>query len=276
MKRVAIIGAGPMGLSLAYYLRSRAHTVVYEAGPVPGGMSANFDFDGVEIEKYYHFINLPDEHLFTLLADLGMEDELRWQPTKMGFFRMDSDGENRLYDWGNPVALLKLADIPLLTRFRYGLHAFCCKFIKDLTPLDDLSAADWFRRWEGEQGYTAFWRFLFEKKFFELADPLSAAWIASRIRRVANSRKSLMEESLGYLSGGSASLINRLIIEIRAQNGEVRLDSAVERITSDNGKGGAEVFSKGLGEYFEVDASPAPLPYLDFLPPDLPDASKIK
>ncbi|MEW5953250.1 MAG: NADH-ubiquinone oxidoreductase-F iron-sulfur binding region domain-containing protein [Bacillota bacterium] len=40
-KRVSIIGAGPAGLTAAYYLRRKGYqTTVYDAAPVPGGMMA--------------------------------------------------------------------------------------------------------------------------------------------------------------------------------------------------------------------------------------------
>ena len=268
MKRVAVIGAGPMGLALAYYLLDRARPVVFESDARPGGMSASFDFDGLLIEKYYHFINRPDEYLFGLLDELGLRKELRWATTKMGFFRR-GPRVPALKAWGNPAALLRLRDIPLMVRLRYGLHMFYCKFIKDLEPLDDLSAADWFRRWEGGAGYDAFWRFLFEKKFFELAEPLSAAWIAARIRRVANSRRSLMRESLGYLEGGSASLVNRLVAEITARGGEVRLGAPVTRVTPDNY--GGLVQAQGREERFDAVVATIPLPYLPVLAPALPE-----
>ena len=269
-KRIAVMGAGPMGLALAYFLREWATPVVFEADKQPGGMSASIDFDGTIIEKYYHFINLPDHSLFSLLHELDMYDDLRWVPTAMGFYRKGLNGGAKLHDWGNPVALLKLGDISFRSRFRYGLHVFYCKFIKNLTKLDDVSAADWFRQWEGDDGYDKFWRFLFEKKFFELADPLSAAWIASRIRRVANSRKSLMQEMLGYLEGGSVSLINRLCEEIRNAGGEIRLGSPANHVDLDPAKEGGIVYSGGEGEYFDAVASTMPLPYLPSVIPDLP------
>jgi len=272
LKRIAIIGGGPMGLSLAYYLRDWARPVVFEADPQsPGGMSASFDFDGVTIEKYYHFINRPDTYLFRLLDELGLRQELCWTPTKMGFYRRGPRGP-ALQPWGNPLALLRLRGIPLITRLRYGFHAFYCKFIKDLMPLDDRSAADWFRRWEGAAGYDAFWRFLFEKKFFELAHPLSAAWIASRIRRVANSRQSLMQETLAYLEGGSASLISRLVAEITARGGEVRLSAPVVRVRPDNERGGGFISAQGSEERFDSVIFTIPLPYLPGIAPELPGA----
>jgi protoporphyrinogen oxidase len=187
----------------------------------------------------------------------------------MGFYRRGPGGPT-LQAWGNPIALLRLKGIPLITRLRYGFHAFCCKFIKDLMPLDDMSAADWFRRWEGEAGYDAFWRFLFEKKFFELADPLSAAWIASRIRRVANSRQNLMQETLGYLEGGTTSLIARLCSEITAHGGEVRLNTPVRRVVPDTERGGGFIHTHGKEERFDAVIFTIPLPYLPGIAPELP------
>ena len=45
-----------------------------------------FDFDGLEIERYYHFICKTDYPLFELLAELDLSDKLQWTDTKMGFF----------------------------------------------------------------------------------------------------------------------------------------------------------------------------------------------
>ncbi|MYL85205.1 FAD-dependent oxidoreductase [Desulfovibrio aerotolerans] len=272
MSRIAVIGAGPMGLACAYQFVRQGHAVtVFEADDRLGGMSASFDFDGVLLERYYHFINLPDTHLFDLLRELGLEDTLRWVPTKMGFFRRGKDGKARLHPYGNPLALLRFSDIPLFTRLRYGLHVLACKHLKDLSPLDAVSAKDWITRWEGPAGYDLFWRFLFEKKFFELADPLSAAWIASRVRRVAKSRKSLMEERLGYLEGGSQSLLDVLAGRIREMGGDVRLSCPARRLVHAGGRLTGVEWSEGV-EAFDAAVSTVPLPLLDGLLPDSPPA----
>ena len=44
-KKVAVLGAGPMGLAVAYQLaRDGHHPIVYEADDRVGGMTAAFDF----------------------------------------------------------------------------------------------------------------------------------------------------------------------------------------------------------------------------------------
>jgi len=84
MERVAVIGAGAMGLAAAYHLLKAGHHVdVFEADDRPGGMAAHFDLDGLDIERFYHFVCKADQPTFALLADLGIADKLRWRDTSM-------------------------------------------------------------------------------------------------------------------------------------------------------------------------------------------------
>jgi protoporphyrinogen oxidase len=100
-QRVAVIGAGPMGLGAAYYLGKQGYDVsVYEAGDRVGGMTASFDFDGVEIERFFHFICATDFDYFEILEELGLRDKLKWVNTRMGYFY-----DGRLSNWGDPISL---------------------------------------------------------------------------------------------------------------------------------------------------------------------------
>ncbi len=77
MKKIAVIGSGPMGLMAAVELLDRGHQVdVYERDDRIGGMSADFDFDGLRIERYYHFVCKTDHPLFELLDRYGIGDKL--------------------------------------------------------------------------------------------------------------------------------------------------------------------------------------------------------
>ncbi|ABM62316.1 NAD(P)/FAD-dependent oxidoreductase [Halorhodospira halophila] len=263
--RVAIIGGGPMGLAVAYELLLRGHPVdIYEAGPVLGGMSAAFEFSGTAIERYYHFICATDESMFALLRELDLEEALHWQPTEMGYF---IDGE--LHDWGNPVALLKLPHLDLISKFRYGVHAYLSTQRRNWASLDRLEATRWLRRWVGDRAYDLLWRKLFELKFYEHTDRLSAAWIWTRIKRVGTSRYNLMQEKLGYLEGGSQTLLDALQAQIEARGGRIHLNRPVEEVVLRDGAVQGLRIAGEASPYSTV-FSTVPLPLLPSMIPDLP------
>ena len=254
-----------MGLAVAYQLALDGYRpVLFEADDRVGGMTATFDFAGLEIERFYHFHCISDHAFLKVLEELGISEKMRWTETKMGYWY-----QNRLQPWGNPVALLKFRGLSLIAKFRYGLHAFFSTKRDDWRPLDKVEASGWIKRWVGAEAWEVLWRRLFDYKFYDYAEGLSAAWIWSRIRRVGRSRYSMFREKLGYLEGGSSTLLNALKTSIETRGGEVRLGSAVERVAIKNGKVlGVQV--AGQLEPFDKVISTIPLPYVPTLMPDLP------
>ncbi|WP_291492586.1 FAD-dependent oxidoreductase, partial [Desulfurella sp.] len=230
MKKAIIIGAGVMGLSAGYYLlKNGVEADIYEAEASIGGMAAHFDFDDISIEKFYHFICKPDKSLFLILKELGILDKLKWTPTKMGYFY-----DGKLYKWGTPPALISFPKLDLFSKIRYGLHAMYATKIANFSKLDKKNAVEWIKKWIGNSAYKVLWQKLFELKFFKYTDNLSAAWIASRIRRVGLSRKNIMQEGLGYIEGGSSALIEALEKNINAMGGKIYTNSQVDEINVEN------------------------------------------
>ncbi|KPN87802.1 NAD(P)/FAD-dependent oxidoreductase [Pseudomonas nunensis] len=264
-QRIAVLGAGPMGLAVAYQLARDGHNpVVFEADDRVGGMTASFDFSGLSIERYYHFHCISDHAFLTVLSELGLADKMHWVETKMGYWYQD-----QLQPWGNPIALLKFRGLGLIAKIRYGLHAFLCTKRNDWKPLDNVEATGWIKRWVGPQAWEVLWRRLFDYKFYDYSDNLSAAWIWSRIRRIGRSRYSLFKEKLGYLEGGSDTLLRALKADIEANGGDIRLQTPVTRVVIENGKvQGVEVGT--TVEAFDKVISTIPLPFVPRVMPDLP------
>lgn len=264
-KTFAIIGAGPMGLMAAMELLERGYDVdIYERDDRIGGMSASFDFAGLKIERYYHFICKTDHPLFALLASLGLSDRLKWTDTKMGYFY-----EGKLYKWGNPFALLSFPKLDPISKFRYALHVMVTKGISDWSALDKVDASTWIKKWIGERAYDVMWRRAFQLKFFEYADRLSAAWIGTRIKRIALSRRNLMNESLGYLEGGSETLLEAMEQRIIERGGRIHLRSGIDRVIVEAGRVvGVQV--DGVEKPTDAVVSTAPIQYVPGLVPDLP------
>lgn len=265
-KRIAVLGAGPMGLAVAYQLSLDGHQpVIFEADDRVGGMTATFDFNGLDIERYYHFHCISDTEFLKVLDELGLADKMRWVETKMGYWY-----QNELQPWGNPVALLKFRGLSLVGKFRYGLHAFLSTKRDDWKPLDNVEATGWIKRWVGDEAYEVLWRRLFELKFYDYTSNLSAAWIWSRIRRIGRSRYNLFKEKLGYLEGGSSTLLNGMKQAIEKAGGEVRLSQPVQKVLMADGKVAGVQTADGVTEQFDTVISTVPLPYVPRLMPDLP------
>ena len=264
-ERIAVLGAGPMGLAVAYQLARDGHKpIVYEADDRVGGMTAAFDFSGLSIERFYHFHCISDHAFLAMLGELGLADKMHWVETKMGYWY-----QGRLQPWGNPVALLKFKGLSLIAKFRYGLHAFLCTKRKNWKPLDHVEATGWIKRWVGAEAYEVLWRRLFDYKFYNFTDNLSAAWIWSRIRRIGSSRYSMFREKLGYLEGGSGTLLLAMREDIEKHGGEIHLKTPVNKVVIEHGKiKGVEI--AGRVESFEKVISTIPLPYVPKLIPDLP------
>ncbi len=215
-----------MGLAAAYFAGSRGMDVeVLEASDRAGGMAAHFDFGGLSLERFYHFCCRSDRDTLSLLAELGLPDAMRWVPTKMGFF---VDGE--LHPFGDPLALLRFPKLALIEKLRYAAMVFCATKRRDWSGLDRISARQWFIRWCGKRAYDTMWRPLFELKFFEFADLVSAAWVWQRIKRLGNSRRSVFQEELGYIEGGSQTLVDALAGAIERRGGRLRFDAPVRHI----------------------------------------------
>lgn len=264
-REVAVIGAGPMGLAVAYELVKQGYKpTIFEADDRIGGMAAMFDFGGVEIERYYHFHCTSDDDFFTVLKELNLEDKLHWKSTKMGYWY-----KNKLQEWGNPVALLKFDGLGLVAKFRYGLHVFLATKRDNWKPLEKYDALTWIKTWVGKEAFNVLWSKLFSQKFYEYSNNLSAPWIWSRIRRIGRSRYNIFQEKLGYLSGGSGTYMEAMKSYIEDNGGTFKLSHPVSKIIIEDGQ------TKGVianSETFTFDTviSTIPLPIVAQIATDIP------
>lgn len=269
MAQVIVLGAGAMGLAAAHRALGLGHQVtLIEAGTQAGGMAAHFDFDGLSIERFYHFVCKSDAPTFALMAELGIADKMRWRGTSMGYFT-----KGTLSDWGNPVALLRFPHLNLAEKVRYGLLAFVSVKRDRWEALEHISAKDWIEGWCGRSVYDKLWRPLFGLKFYEYADNVSASWIWTRVRRIGRSRRSLMQEELGYIDGGSQTLVDALADAITRQGGAIHLGEPAREVISEGGRVTGVRTVRGT---YPADAviSTVPTPLVSALVPGLPAASK--
>jgi protoporphyrinogen oxidase len=195
---------------------------------------------------------------------------MRWRKTSMGLFT-----GGRLRTWGNPVALLTFSEISLWARLRYAWFAFVSVRRERWDAIETESARSWITRWCGGEVYDRLWKPLFELKFYQYSGNVSAAWIWTRIKRIGRSRASMMQEELGYIEGGSQTLVDTLCAAIEKLGGRIDVGRAVRRVVTENGR------VKGVATDAGVESADAvictvPTPLVSAMVPDLPASLKAK
>ncbi len=198
--KVAIIGAGIGGLSLAYYLRKQSRDIdidVYEKSSAPGGLGGWIDTKDYAIEPYYHHFFTGDRELISLIRELGLEDKLLFAKSLNGSFYDDG-----IVSMSSPFDLLSFNKLSLIERIRLAIVLVFLKLLPDGRLLDNQTAADWMKRWAGQREYEKIWDPLMKGKFDKFANKISMSWLWGRIHdRTAE---------LGYLRGGMKVLFNSL------------------------------------------------------------------
>jgi protoporphyrinogen oxidase len=231
LNRVCVIGGGPAGMKAAHVLqKGGAIVTLLESSSVLGGLASSFDVQGTRIERYYHFICKGDDALVETVAELGLQEKLRWRDSRMAYF---VDGT--LYPFLTPVELLRFRPLRFRDRLRAGVAVKLAQRMReeDLAPE---RAEGWLRRMFGDAAYQVIWDPLMRFKFSEHAPDISAAWIWARMVRLSRSRASPWREELGYLEGGSQTILDALAADFESRGGRILRNAAVEQIVLQNGR----------------------------------------
>ena len=224
---VGILGGGITGLTAAFYLLRRgARVTVVESRPQPGGLATYFDFGPFKWDKFYHCILTSDAPLLQLIADLGLQEEMRWTETKVGFFA------DRLYSMSSTADFLRFPLLSLWEKFRLGLGVLYASRIKEGRELEKVPVADWLIRVFGRGNYEKMWAPLLKCKLGASREEASAAFIWATIFRLYSTRErdTSQKEKLGYVRGGYHTVITRLISEIKRMGGTILTGVPVEEI----------------------------------------------
>ncbi|MFA4905306.1 MAG: FAD-dependent oxidoreductase [Candidatus Margulisiibacteriota bacterium] len=194
--KIAIVGGGVTGLSLAYFLTKKGKRVtVFEKEPYLGGLASTFPFQNTRLEKFYHHLFSSDREMLRLITELGLLSEVVWSRSSMGFRT-----KGKSYPFTSPFDLLYFSAISPWSRIKLGLLSLKSKRIKDWQKLSSIRASDWLKAEAGEEAYRVVWEPLLLAKFGKYANEVPAGWVWARLNARAASR-GLVSERLGYLRG---------------------------------------------------------------------------
>lgn len=264
-RRWAVVGGGVLGMELARQLRAAGHAVtLIEAAPHLGGMADAWQLGDVVWDRHYHVILMSDTRLRALLADLGLDADLRWVETRTGFY---TDG--RLYSMSNSWEFLTFPPLGLLDKLRLGATIFYASKVKNWRRLERVPVADWLARWSGRRTTEKIWLPLLRAKLGENYRHASAAFIWAIIARMYAARRTgLKKEMFGYVRGGYRRVIEAFDRRLRETGVRVETDRPAREVTRD-GDGLRVAFADGTAESFDAVAVTAAAPVAARLCPGL-------
>ena len=226
--KVGILGGGIMGVSIGYFLSKKGIQVeIFEASPMLGGLAGLLTLDdGTKVDRFYHAILSSDSHMRELCEELGIDDQLRFNETKMGFFY-----KNEIHSMNNIIEFLRFPPLGWIDRFRLGLTVLYAQFIRNWHRLEGISVEKWLIGLGGKRTYQNIWRPMLKAKFDGGFDDTPATYIWSRLVRIKSTRKGAnQKEEAGHLIGGYISLIHAMAEQIKDAGGKIHLQTPVSKI----------------------------------------------
>ncbi|MHC1627119.1 MAG: NAD(P)/FAD-dependent oxidoreductase [Methanoculleaceae archaeon] len=223
--KFCVIGGGLSGLVAASTLAPHAEVDCREAAGEPGGCLSSYHRSGYTLEKFYHHCFSGDGHLLRLIDSLGLSDRLEWLRGSTGIY---AGGE--IYHLTTPLEIFRSPLLSFPEKIRLALFVLRSKGI-DAGELDHISAREFLVDEVGESIYSSFFEPLLRSKFGPLRDRVSAAWLVSRV--AIRSDRGMRGERLGYLNGGFAQLVDRLVDKMERDGAVFHPDSPVRRLERD-------------------------------------------
>lgn len=260
--KVAVIGAGIGGMAAAYDLSRQGHEVtVYEGSDHVGGLASGFRDEGWEwsVEKFYHHWFTSDEHMFGLIDELGLSDQVVIpKPVTVMYFK------GKFYPFDSIPAAVMYPGLGWgINKIRFGLVALFLRFTKNWQALEKYTIDEWMRKWAGNKVYEEMWEPMVVGKFGEAyAKQVTMAWLWARLHARTT--------RLATFNGGFQSFCDQFAARLRDMGIKVLLSTQVNQIFSRD-DGMLEVTSGETSQLFDqvlVTTSPA---LLSRLAPELPE-----
>ncbi len=263
--RVAVIGAGPAGMTAAYQLsKDGAEVDVFEASDSVGGLARTIERWGQKVDLGPHRFFSNDARVNRLWLevmgrDYRMIDRLTRIYYRKRFFDYPLRATNALWNMGLFAAA--------------GCLASYCK--EKIVPSFGLEDNQTFESWVvsrfGRRLFQMFFQSYSEKLWGIPCDELDADFAAQRIKKFSlgeaiksalglgkNKHKTLVDQ-FAYPLGGTGQVYERMADHVRKNGGRIHLHCPVRRLLHDDRRAHGIEFLDGKWEPFDHIVSTMPL-----------------
>lgn len=275
--KVAIIGAGPAGMTAGYELSKKKISVdIFEASSSVGGMSRTLDLWNQKVDIGPHRFFSNDSRVNKLwLEVVGNDYEMVNRLTRIYY-------NNKFFYY--PIkAVNALKNLGIF-------NAFSCVFsygIEKLFPTKNTSTFEgWVTNRFGKKLYGIFFKTYTEKLWGIPCNVLDADFAAQRIKKFSlgeamktalfgNSGKhKTLVDQFAYPHGGTGMVYERMAALIKKNQGNVILNTPIKRVLTKNNKAFAIELEDGSIKEYDHIISSMPLSLMVSRLPDVPE--KIK
>jgi len=270
-QRWAVVGGGLLGMTLAHRLAQHGLQVtLIEKADHLGGLASAWRLGDVVWDRHYHVTLLSDRYLRSLLAELGLEQEIRWVRTRTGFYT-----EGALYSMSDSLEFLRFPRLGILGKLRLAATILYASKLKDWKRLERIPVASWLRRWSGRATFEKIWLPLLRAKLGDNYRRTSAAFIWATIARMYAARQTgLKREMFGYVPGGYARVLDVFRERLVAEGVELKLGTEVTTIATDTSAGVAVEVAGGGRITADHIVATVPTPIAAQICPELSDEER--
>jgi protoporphyrinogen oxidase len=242
-ERWAVVGGGLLGMTLAHRLAQQGRQVtLIERADHLGGLAGTWRLGDVVWDRHYHVTLLSDRHLRSLLAELGLEQEIRWVLTRTGFYT-----EGSLYSMSDSLEFLRFPPLGMVGKLRLAATILYASKLKNWKKLERIPVATWLRSWSGKSTFERIWLPLLRAKLGDNYTKTSAAFIWATIARMYAARRTgLKQEMFGYVPGGYARVLDVFRERLISENVKLQLGAQVTGVAALTSGGVAVEIAGGM------------------------------
>ncbi len=223
-ERIAIIGGGLSGLTIAYFLAQKEQDIfVYEKNSTLGGELSTIKLSsGSFIERFYHHIFLNNTEVISLFSKLGLKEKIKWRRSNVAVLK-----SGKIYKFNSVADLFSLPFIGFWDKFRMGLGSVLIPILSH-QRFKEITSKQLVIRYMGKRVWERFWRPMFRLKFDNESENISGVWFWARLKDRISSRK--VGELLGYPEGSFQILIDALEKKLEDHNVKIKTDFTAPEI----------------------------------------------
>lgn len=229
--KVGVVGGGVLGMTLALRLaQAGAKVTVLERGPSLGGLAGTMNFGGHEVDRFYHVITPADSKMMEMAEEVGLGDQLRFNPVGAGFY-----ADDELHDFDGIGDLLRFSPLSPVGRLRLGWFVAQCQLRGSPDRLDQVPLEKWLRRHCGRRVVERVWNPLLDSRFDGDSSGLPATYLWARTRRMSGARsdRGHGSEEMGHIVGGHQRLIDAMVARAEELGVEARTEAPVTGLATD-------------------------------------------